>query len=108
MLYVFLTVLLLNGLQAALTSLAHKWNEQCSSHTCNLCLQEEEPADLMRLIVNFKLPNISAFDVIPSILHSFTNLTKLETSALQILDFIDEDVLQEARRYLKDYSGEIV
>ena len=41
-------------------------------------------------------------DIIPPILHEYIQKLKLESSNLQILDFVDEDTLQEAKKYLND------
>mmetsp|Transcript_32602 Transcript_32602/g.71993 ORF Transcript_32602/g.71993 Transcript_32602/m.71993 type:complete len:435 (-) Transcript_32602:1981-3285(-) len=58
------------------------------------------PPGLPRLLVNY-LGDINATELIPPILRQYVTNLQLDTSNIQILDFIDEDVLQEAKSYLK-------
>eukprot|EP00798_Chlamydomonas_sp_ICE-L_P009849 gene9849-7736_t len=65
-------------------------------------LADDLPPGIPRLIVRFLDENLEALDVIPAILHQYITQLRLGTSWLQILDFVDEDVLQEALVYLRD------
>jgi hypothetical protein len=40
-------------------------------------------------------------DLLPPILRQYAENLILQTSNIQILDLVDEDVLQEVRKYLK-------
>lgn len=53
-----------------------------------------------RLIMTFSVPT-NAMDLIPPILRQYVTSLNLSSSALQILDFVDEDILQASLEYLQ-------
>ncbi|KAG1672720.1 hypothetical protein FOA52_005198 [Chlamydomonas sp. UWO 241] len=53
-----------------------------------------------RLLVSFTDELIDALDLIPAVLHQYIEKVLLLSSNIQVLDFVDEDVLQEARKYI--------
>eukprot|EP00798_Chlamydomonas_sp_ICE-L_P012855 gene12855-3568_t len=66
---------------------------------------DDLPPGITRLLVHFSDDLIDALDVIPAILHEYIERLLLDSSRIQILNFLDEDVLQEARIYLQDEAS---
>jgi len=50
--------------------------------------------------------SINALDLIPPLLQPYVNNLLLSSSCIQILDFVSEDVLQEALQYLRSETSE--
>ncbi|KAG1679174.1 hypothetical protein FOA52_000530 [Chlamydomonas sp. UWO 241] len=55
-----------------------------------------------RLVLAFSDPEKLALELIPAVLHQYIAAAVLASSTLQLLDFVDEDVLQQALGYLRD------
>eukprot|EP00955_Chlamydomonas_euryale_P044825 352984-Chlamydomonas_euryale.AAC.4 len=60
------------------------------------------PPGAPRLLVAFADRNIRALELLPAVLREYATALLLNTSFIQLLDFVDEDVLQEALGYLRD------
>ena len=60
---------------------------------------------LSRLIVNFDNKNVDALELIPPVLRGYVTRLNLSSSLMQILDFVDEDVLQAALTYLREEAS---
>ncbi|KAG1652931.1 hypothetical protein FOA52_008499 [Chlamydomonas sp. UWO 241] len=69
------------------------------------CGQETEPSSSPpRLILRFTDPSIDALEALPAVLRPYANRTRLDSSALQVLEFLDEDMYAAARKYLEANS----
>ena len=71
------------------TALMHRWRDESCMHTTHAPLppqhtQGDEPLGPPRLIVNFRLSDIDALDVIPAVLQQYTSRLRLDTSNLQV------------------------